>query len=339
MLPKVSIIILNFNGRSRLGEFLEKNIESVLETDYPCFEVVFVDNGSEDHSVEYVKKKYYNERLRIVCTGKNYGYCEGNNLGAKYACHDSEYLVFLNNDTLVDKMWLRKLVDVLEKDNNIGVAGSQILNMDGTIQLLGGNADVFGRAMVVGGEEARALVEKCQPIKVLWVSGASLAIKKNLFLKNGGFDSSFFMYFDEIDLCARLVSKGLKVITVAASIVYHKGGTSNSASVFYWVYRNRMLFMLKNFPRSLFLKCLTIRSIMDPLGAAILGLAHNDSWRLNAIIRAYIFVLKNLGSLIQKRRMNPHKISAEYIAKTPYILTPKNYKIYALSKMLDLNRH
>jgi hypothetical protein len=323
---------------SKLGEFFRKNLQSVLETNYPNFEVLLVDNGSEDHSLSYVKETFgQSDKLKVVCLGKNYGYCEGNNKGVEQSSSDSKYLVFLNNDTIVERTWLTNLIAILEKNSDIGIAGSLLLNMDGTIQSLGGNVDIFGRSMLVGDERARPLVEKGQPIKVLWTQGASLAIRKRLFLENGCFDPSFFMYYDEVDLCARLVSRGLKVVTVPRSIVYHKGGTGSSAVVFYYLYRNRTLFMLKSFPAGLFLRCLLIRSVLDPLNALLSGLAEKSFCRFCAIIKTYIYVLKNLTNIAKKRRTSSYKIPAQFMVKTPYFLPQRNYSLYALSKLLEMN--
>jgi len=91
--PKVSIIILNYNGRSRLGALLDECIISALNQTYGNVEVVFADNGSIDDSCEYVRARY-GDRVRVVCLGRNYGFALGNNLASKFVSDDSEYLLF-----------------------------------------------------------------------------------------------------------------------------------------------------------------------------------------------------------------------------------------------------
>jgi hypothetical protein len=104
----VSIVILNYNGR-KLGKILTKCLESVLATDYPNFEVLFVDNASEDSSVDFVMNAFgLNPKLTIIRNEQNLGYADGNNIGIRRA--KGEYIVLLNNDTQVDPQWLSELV-------------------------------------------------------------------------------------------------------------------------------------------------------------------------------------------------------------------------------------
>ena len=137
-LPQVSIIILNYNGI----KFVERCLKSVLNTDYPLFEVIFVDNGSTDGSPELVQKLFgEDKRLRIILNKENLGFTGGNNVGIKMS--KGEYIVLLNNDTEVPSDWLRQLVLVMEKRRDIGMAQPAILymDMDHTIQTLGNYID------------------------------------------------------------------------------------------------------------------------------------------------------------------------------------------------------
>ena len=121
-MPLVSVIILNYNGM----EFVESCLESVLSTDYPDFEVLFIDNASIDGSLEYVEDKFgRNTRIKIVANEKNYGFAEGNNIGFKHT--EGEYVVFLNIDTDVEPDWLSELVKVFEADPTIGAVQSKLL--------------------------------------------------------------------------------------------------------------------------------------------------------------------------------------------------------------------
>ena len=124
--PLVSVIILNFNGEN----YLKRCLFSVLDTKYPNFEVIFVDNASTDSSLKLVEKNFGNDkRLRIFKSNENLGFSAGNNFGFSQAKGD--YIVFLNNDTIVDPYWLDALVSTMEKDKTIGLAGSTILSIDG----------------------------------------------------------------------------------------------------------------------------------------------------------------------------------------------------------------
>ena len=124
--PLVSIIILNYNGENYLAECLS----SVFRTKYQNFEVIFVDNASKDNSLEIVKKQFgQEERLKVLKSAHSLGFSGGNNFGFDHT--KGNYLVFLNNDTIVDPLWLQSLVDIMEQDKTIGLAGSTILSIDG----------------------------------------------------------------------------------------------------------------------------------------------------------------------------------------------------------------
>ncbi|MEM3833375.1 MAG: glycosyltransferase family 2 protein [Thermoprotei archaeon] len=123
--PLVSVIILNYNGL----KYIDKCLKSVLCTDYPNFEVIFVDNASTDESCEYLERRYsFNPRTKIVKNPENYGFAKGNDVGANHA--SGKYIVFLNVDTKVDPAWLTKLVSTLELDTSIGAAQAKLLRMD-----------------------------------------------------------------------------------------------------------------------------------------------------------------------------------------------------------------
>jgi GT2 family glycosyltransferase len=100
---KFSVISLNYNSRKILGSLLDAHLSSLLNTAYDVFEVLFVDNGSSDDSVEYVKANFRDKRLKIIQLKKNYGYAKGNNLALKFIDPNTDIVVFINNDTIVTK--------------------------------------------------------------------------------------------------------------------------------------------------------------------------------------------------------------------------------------------
>jgi GT2 family glycosyltransferase len=135
---RFSIVSLNYNGRKILGPLLDAHLSSLLNTAYNDFEILFVDNGSTDDSVDYVRTNFSDERLKIVPLEKNYGYAKGNNLALKFVDPSTDIVVFINNDTIVTKDWLTRLADAFN-DPEVGIAQPLILDMNtGLIQFFGG---------------------------------------------------------------------------------------------------------------------------------------------------------------------------------------------------------
>lgn len=219
--PFVSIIILNYNGQRFLGNCLS----SVLETRYPRFEVVLVDNASTDGSLDIAEKasaKY--GKIKIVKNQKNLGYGPANNVGFKHAIGD--YIAFLNNDTAVDPEWLTALVDTMETDGTIGLAQSLILNMDGQrIQAAGwlvGDYIICLNSVF----EKRKLDDDELPdvFEISFAQGTSMMIRRDLVREIGLFDARYFWFYDDTYLSFKTWLVGERVVTVSKSIVYHAGG-------------------------------------------------------------------------------------------------------------------
>ena len=115
--PLVSLIVINYNGKSKLGSLLDKCLSSLLNTDYANFEILFVDNNSTDDSVEYVMKKFNDPRIRIIRLEKNYGYAGAVNRALKHA--KGEFIAVLNNDVIVNKDWLKHIITFLSSNCSV----------------------------------------------------------------------------------------------------------------------------------------------------------------------------------------------------------------------------
>jgi GT2 family glycosyltransferase len=258
MYPSVSVIILNYNGSKNLGKHLLSNcLHSVLQSNYDNFEVFFVDNGSTDDSVEFVKKTFPKDtKLRIVENAENYGFPKGNNLAAKQTCGD--YIILLNNDTEVEQNWMRELVNVMENNPTIGEAQSKILSFDRIhIQTVGNLLDAGLNTYLIGhNEEDKGQYDKL--CEITFACGAALIVRRSLIEKIGLFDPAYFFYHDDCDLGWRVMLAGFKVVSVPSSIVYHKGGgTSNST-----VKRSQGTFFLFTSQLGLFIKNLESRNFL-----------------------------------------------------------------------------
>jgi GT2 family glycosyltransferase len=228
--PLVSIIIVNYNGK----RFLKECLSTVLESKYPNFEVIFVDNGSSDKSLDFVSSEFTkNKCLKIISNSRNLGFGPANNVGFKHA--KGEYIVFLNNDTSVEPEWLAILVEAIESDETIGLASSMLLNFDGrTIQSAGIlKCDYITPSIWL--DMGKDYFKEVYP-KVFEVSsaiGAAMIAKREFLMQIGGFDPKYFYYYDDDYLSYRIWISGKRVVTVPRSKVRHfLSGTSRADEFF-----------------------------------------------------------------------------------------------------------
>ena len=209
--PSVSVVVLNFNGKA----YLKTCLTSLSKLNYPkdLYEVLLVDNGSKDDSVEFVKRNF--PWVKILPLGNNLGFTGGNNRG--FDVSSGEFVVFLNNDTRVDANWLNELVRVAVEFDDAGICGSKILFMDNPyeVQCNGGFLNIVGGGFFKYSEKLLA------PSYTGCVHGASFLVKRKIFDFIGKFDEEFFMYGDEADICLRTWLCGFSVMHVPSSIVYH----------------------------------------------------------------------------------------------------------------------
>lgn len=316
--PLVSVIILNYNGRKNLGLILKNCIASVLDINYPNFEVLFVDNASTDGSADFIEKVFgQNPRLRLIRNEKNFGFAEGNNVGIRNA--KAEYIALLNSDTKVDPKWLKELVTSAQQDC-VGAVQSKILQMNspGKIDCAGGFVDYYGYHFERGrGEKASSYNRQDE---IFYAKGAGVMFKREILKKTGLFDSDIFIYFDETDLCWRIWLSGYKVLFAPKSIVYHASGSTTSAlqtqkrSYFYM--KNHLLVLIKNFGlENLFTSGLA--TLLYETRTASLFLARRKPLVSYAMLSALVWNLLHLKPIWKKRQLVQalREVSDDFIKK------------------------
>ena len=213
--PIVSVIIPNFNGR----EVLEDCFKSIEALQYPPsrLEVLVVDNGSNDGSQEFVRQ---NKRFRLIELQRNDGFAAAANLGAKES--KGEFIALINNDVELSPDWVQQILKPFLSDPKVGAATGKLLLKDrpdvvndlGAILLLNGAGLHRGLGLMDRGFDNTALVGA--------PSGAACVIRKRDFLAVGGFDDTYFAYFEDVDLGWRLWRSGRTVIYVPAAVAYHR---------------------------------------------------------------------------------------------------------------------
>jgi len=254
----VSIIILNYNA----GSLLLDCINSILKTNYQNYEIIVVDNASNDQSHIKCKEKFPD--IHIIENSENLGYCEGNNVGIRKAKGD--YIIVLNPDTIVDPNWIQELIFAYKKFGD-GLYQPKFLTTTdhNTIMSTGNMIHLFGFGFSRGkGELDEGKFNEHEIIG--YASGTCLFTTAKIFKKLGMFDSFLFAYHDDLDLGWRAAMIGIPSHYAPKSIVYHPPeGFSFKWSdfKFYLLERNRQYCLLTHYSRSTFFKLIPVLTLVE----------------------------------------------------------------------------
>jgi len=270
-MKKLSVVILNWNGKALMEEFLP----SVLEyTPTAIAEIVVADNGSTDDSVSMLKEKF--PQVRLILLDKNHGFAEGYNQALKQV--DAEYTVLLNSDVEVTPGWIDAPLQALENDSTIACVQPKIRAQR--------DKDYFEYAGASGGFMDRYGYPYCRgrilhitekdmgqydtPSDILWATGACLFVRTEVYKREGGLDGRFFAHQEEVDFCWRLRCRGFRLVCPPSSVVYHVGGATLSVEnprKTYLNFRNNLLMVYKNLPEADLKHVLRSRFLLDYLAA------------------------------------------------------------------------
>jgi len=322
--PLVAIIILNWNGWFDTVECLE----SIYHIDYTNYQIIVVDNNSSDHSIEKINdyasgkllansnffdyhpvykpietshysretsgiKKFHtnNKHLIIIKNEKNYGFAEGNNIGIEFALKNinPDYILLLNNDTVVDKCFLNILVLEGEKDAKIGLLGPKMYYYDNpnVIWCIGGEIDwKMARGLHVGINETDT-GQYDEKMNFDYINGSAILIKRRVLGEVGLLDKKFFLYFEETDLALKASKKGYINSYIPNAKIWHKisksGGGIKKEIGIYYITRNRWIFMKKWAPKGDFLIFILIQLIW----ACIIPLYISIRYQNSKLFKAY----------------------------------------------------
>lgn len=241
---EVSVIIPNFNGK----KYLKDCLDALLVQDFPSFEIVVVDNGSKDGSVTYLKKNY--PQVRIIALKENTGFCGAVNAGIHTS--NAEYILLLNNDTIVQEGFIKALVQAIKKSPDIFSCQAKMLQMHdkGKIDDAGNYYCALGWAFADGKGKPE---ENYNKRKKIFASCAGAAIyRKSILNEIGCFDEEHFAYLEDLDIGYRARLYGYENWFCPKARVYHVGsGTSGSRyNLFKIRYssRNNVYIIYKNMP-------------------------------------------------------------------------------------------
>lgn len=300
---KTAVVILNWNGKKLLQEFLPSVIENSKEAT-----VYVADNASTDDSILFVKQTF--PQVRIIQNLQNSGYAKGYNdalIGL-----EEELFILLNNDVETPSGWLQPLIQCFENQPNTAAAQPKILDYTQKdffeyAGAAGGFLDKFGFPYCRGRIFDRIEKDRGQyddEIPIFWASGACLAVRRSVFHESGGLDEDYFAHQEEIDLCWRIKNLGYMIKYVGASRVFHKGGSTLSNSSprkTFLNFRNSLFNLLKNTPGFKIWIYLFLRLMMDGL-AGIFFLIKLKPKHTFAILKAHISFYGKLPKMVKKRK-------------------------------------
>ena len=244
MSSKVSVVILNWNGR----RYLEDCLTSLQAQTYTDFEVILVDNGSTDGSVEWVAERF--PQVRVIRNETNVGFAAGNNQAIRAS--QAEFVVTLNNDTHVEPGWLAALVAAVEDDPTVGMCASKMLFADrpGVINSTGINLDPAGIAWDRRGGDLDDERES-EPVEVFGPCAGAALYRRAMLDQIGLFDEDFFAYLEDVDLAWRARLAGWRCLYVPSARVYHvhsATGVEGSPFKSRLLGRNKVWTIAKNYP-------------------------------------------------------------------------------------------
>lgn len=245
---ELSIIILNYKTKDLTLNCARSIVEQYKkELDNDKFEIILVDNNSEDDSVKAFNRLRI-KNLQIIESNENLGFGKGCNLGASKA--KGEFLLFLNSDTEIKDQGFVKMVNFLSQNKNVGILGGKLKNPNGTNQLSCGKFySPFNLLLVLlGFNKLFNLRESPNVIKkVDWVSGACFMIRRDIFNKVKGFAKDFFMYIEDMELCFRVKKKGFSTYFYPNIMLFHKElGSSNKTFAVVNIYKGILIFYKKH---------------------------------------------------------------------------------------------
>lgn len=245
MPPKVSIIIVNWNGKADTLECLQ----SLRQLDYSTYEILVIDNASSDDSIHWIQQQF--PEVMVLQNAENLGFAEGNNVGIRYALTSgSQYVLLLNNDTIVAPEFLTALVDVGECHPDVGMLNPAIYTYPTKdVWFLAGKIDWNNGVTqhVTERHECPAAFGKDALIATDYVTGCALLVKAEAIRQIGMLDTRFFAYYEDTDWSVRCQKAGWKTVVVPEAKIWHKvSATAAPEKAFIWGHRNLILFLWKH---------------------------------------------------------------------------------------------
>lgn len=303
-MKKTAVVILNYNGK----KFLEDFLPAVIEKSRHIADIWVADNNSSDDSIELLKQKF--PEVNIITNPENGGYASGYNVALKQI--EAEYYILLNSDIEVTDNWIEPVISLMDTDNNIAACQPKILSFYETEKFeyagaAGGFIDTYGYPFCRGRMFQNIETDNGQyddAMEVFWASGACMFVRAELFHKYEGFDDDFFAHMEEIDLCWRMKNFGHKIMVCPESKVFHVGGGTlpkQSSWKTYLNFRNNFSLLYKNLPSNKLFKVFFFRLLLDGV-AGLKFMLQGGFQDMFAVVKAHFYFYSNIGKLRKKRK-------------------------------------
>ncbi|KAA3608450.1 MAG: glycosyltransferase family 2 protein [Calditrichaeota bacterium] len=323
MSKKISIIIPHYNGIDILRDCLQ----SLYKNSFTDFETILIDNGSTDGSQKYVKETF--PQVELIENEKNLGYAGACNQGMELS--KSEYILLLNNDTVLPENFLFEMIAAIEDDKAIGMVQPKIISIQDKRFFdysggAGGEMDIFGYPFARGRIFDTVEMDKAQYAnlgsKVFWTSGCALLVRKSVIDEIGLLDEDFFAHQEEIDLNWRAQLAGYKNVVTYKTHIYHYSGytlRSDNQRKMYLNHRNNLIMMIKNYSLPSLFFFFPPRILFEMV-TVIADAAMWEGKRARAVLLALYFLLTNPLFIWKKRHsaQKLRKVSDRAILKNMY---------------------
>jgi GT2 family glycosyltransferase len=309
MSSRTAVVILNWNGR----KFLEQFLPSVITHSRNSAEIIVADNASSDDSVAFLRENY--PEIRIIQNNANGGFARGYN--EALAEVDADYYVLLNSDIEVTSGWIDPVIDLMEKDPAIAACQPKLISyyereMFEYAGAAGGFIDKLGYPFCRGRlfQSIENDTGQYDDIKeIFWATGACMFVRADVFRKLGGLDERFFAHMEEIDFCWRVKNEGFKIMYCPQSKVYHVGGGTlpkKSWKKTYLNMRNNNIMLFKNLPSEKLIEVFIARLILD--GVAAFKFLFDGGFKdFFAVVKAHLKFYSLLPALKKERMQKEHK--------------------------------
>ncbi len=305
---KIAIVILNWNGKKLLQQFLPSVI-----THSPNAEIYIADNASTDDSITFLKTNY--PQIHVIQNPKNYGFAKGYNEALKHI--EADIFCLLNSDVEVTKNWLSPIIDAFTAQKEVVIIQPKIKSYHQKTHFeyagaAGGFIDKYGYPFCSGRifntlEEDNKQYDDTK--EIFWASGACFFIRSDVFWQLNGFDEDYFAHQEEIDLCWNAQNNDFKILYVGKSTIYHVGGATlkaNNPKKTYLNFRNSLFTLTKNLPKGKLFTTIFMRLFLDGI-AGFRFLLQLKIVHVFAILKAHIHFYLNFRKFLKKRNIKTSK--------------------------------